>query len=264
MALGFSGSTSEAYPLVLQLTAAVAAFRPAVEGSLEFTYLIEHLGRVVNDMLGRIHTDPAVRGAADPTAFATRGDVLLVGGYSRHVNGLILRALQYDRAAGVWKFTRARARAAIGAAKIFRVFGDRTAASRFSFLLREHLAARGKVGNAKPLDLEPLEVLWRFLGCSESSSRPLPLDRRPPTVGGSPQIVHVFPGGQATPLAVRWDSGAEIREYLLGRRAMAYEHLDVPLVEFDPSEWRLRVRPRGQWSPAAPAVDAETRARSGR
>jgi len=31
MALGFSGSTSEAYPLVLQLTAAVAAFRPAVE-----------------------------------------------------------------------------------------------------------------------------------------------------------------------------------------------------------------------------------------
>jgi hypothetical protein len=248
MALGFSGSTAEAYPLMLQLSAAIAAFRPAADGSLEFTYLVGHLERVVNDMLARIASDPGVRGAADPTAFSTRGDVVVVGGYSRHVGGLILRALQYDSASGRWRFTRARSRAAVGGRKVFRVFGDRVAAPRYDFLLRELLRARGKLGNSKPFDMEPLEVLWRFLQMPESIDRPLPSTGRPATVGGAPQVVQVRPGGAAMPFAVRWSADGTTSDYLSGRRTMDYENLDVPLVELDVATSHLRIRGRGQWS----------------
>lgn len=208
---------------------------------------------MINDMLARVRADPAMRGAADPAAFVTRGDVLLIGGYSRHVNGLILRALQYDPARETWKFTRGRARTTVGGGKIFRVYGDRASAGRYDYLLREELRVRGKIGNAQPFDLEPLEVLWRFLQRPETLARPLPLDRRPPTVGGAPQIVHLHPGGRATPFAVRWESAGQTHDYLLGRRVMPYENLDVPLVELDLDDGRLRVRGRGQWAPVLAA-----------
>ena len=248
MAAGFSGTTAEAYPLLLQLANAISGYRLAADGTLELTALIEHLDRVVNDMLDRLRGDPGVRGAADPRAFATRGDVIVLGGWSRHVDGLVIRALQFDRESVRWKFTRVRARSKVGPGKVFRVYGDRAAAPRYDYLLQRLLDQRGKLGTSRAFDLEPLEVLWDFLRMPESSDRPLPANRRPPSIGGVPQVVQVLPGGRATPFAIRWGDGDLQHDYLLGRRCLGYENLDVPLLAVDAHSRELLIHARGQWS----------------
>jgi hypothetical protein len=253
LALAFSGGTAQAYPLLLQIESAINAYQSARDGTLELTYLVEHLERVVNHMLRRIGVDPQVRGAGSPPPFRKRGDAILLGGYSRHTNGLLLRALQYDKASDSWKFVRTRARSKIGRNKIFRIFGDRTAASRFAYLLNERLRVTRKLKTAKPFALEPLEVLWEFVGMSESTQRPLPANRRPPSVGGPVQVLQVRPGGSATPLAVRWAAGGRAAIHLLGREALAQEHLDVPLLERVGEEFFVRAR--GQW--AAPEEESD-------
>ena len=244
LAAAFSGDTAQAYPLLLQMSNAISSYQAAADGTLELTFLIEHLERVANHMLGRIEADPLVHGAASPEPFARRADAIVVGGYSRHVNGLVLRALQFDPGRASWKFVKARARNEIGANKIFRIFGDRVAASRYSYLLVQRLRSAGKLKTAKPLGLEPLEVLWDFLTMPESSERPLPDGRRPPSIGGQPQALQVRPGGSATPLAVRSSYGLE-GLYLLGRRLLPHERLDVPLLER--RDDGLSVLARGQW-----------------
>lgn len=247
LAAAFSGDTAQAYPLLLQMANSISAYWAAADGTLELTYLIEHLEQVANHMLGRVQRDPLVHGAASPGPFARRADAIVLGGYSRHVNGLALRALQFDRNTQSWKFVKVRARHQIGANKVFRIFGDRVAAPRYAHLLEERLKGVGKLRTAKPFALEPLEALWNFLAMPESSERPLPLGRRPPSVGGPLQASQVLPGGSATPLAIRWPSmdGASI--CLLGRRTLPRERLDVPLIELRDEE--LVVLARGQWQP---------------
>jgi hypothetical protein len=245
LAAAFSGDTAQAYPLLLQMANSMSAYQAAADGTLELTYLVEHLEHVANHMLGRIEADPLVRGAGSPTPFARRADAIVLGGYSRHVNGLVLRALQYDRSSRSWKFVKARARSQIGANKVFRIFGDRVAAPRFAHLLKERLKAVGKLKTAKPFGLEPLEALWSFVAMTESSERPLPLGRRPPSVGGPLQALQVRPGGSATPVAVRWPTIDDANVYLLGRGVLRHERLDVPLIERRGEE--LVVRARGQW-----------------
>jgi hypothetical protein len=80
-ALGFSGSTSQAYPLLLQLANAIGAYRPAADGTLEFFELAGHLERVVNLMMERLAPDSAVS-SIDPNhrEFSSSGDTLLFAG----------------------------------------------------------------------------------------------------------------------------------------------------------------------------------------
>jgi len=241
----FSGDTAQAYPLLVQIANSISAYWAAADGTLELTYLIEHLERVANHMLGRLETDPLVHGAASPAPFATRADAIVLGGYSRHVNGLVLRALQFEASTGSWKFVKARARSQIGANKVFRIFGDRVAASRYAHLLKQRLSAAGKLKTAKPFALEPLEVLWDFVSMAESHERPLPVGRRPPSAGGPVQALQVRPGGSATPLAVRWPFLDGDSICLLGRRVLPEERLDVPLIERRDGEVALLAR--GQW-----------------
>jgi hypothetical protein len=60
----FSGSTAQAYPLLLQIANAIRAYRPAEDGTLEFFEVIGHLERVANTMMRSLVVDPWLRGAA--------------------------------------------------------------------------------------------------------------------------------------------------------------------------------------------------------
>lgn len=71
------------------------------------------------------------------------------------------------------------------------------------------------------------------------------MDHRPTTVGGAPQVLHVFPGGQATAVAVQWEAEGQSGVYLQGRRTFGYEVLDVPLVSFNDA--RVNVYAPGRW-----------------
>jgi hypothetical protein len=199
LAAAFSGDTAQAYPLLLQIANAISAHWSAADGTLELTALVEHLGQVANDMLSRVESDPHVHGQPAARPFARRGDAIVLAGYSRHTNGLVLRALQFDSATRMWKFVKTRAHVKIGPNKVFRIFGDRVAASRYAHLLESRLRAVGKVGTSKPFELEPLEVLWEFLALPESKEHPLPQRSRPLTVGGPVQALQVPPEARRRP-----------------------------------------------------------------
>src|SRR3984885_2105877 len=73
-ALGFAGSTSETYPLMLQMAYAIAAHEPASDRSLDIVQVKEHLLRIFTDLI-RDHKKPAVP--------LKRGDAqFLFAGYS--------------------------------------------------------------------------------------------------------------------------------------------------------------------------------------
>lgn len=228
---GFSGTTRQAYPLLLQMANAIRAYPPARTGSLEFFDLAGHLERVANSMLEDVKLDPAVRGTPEiKRAFGTPGDSIVLGGFSRAAGGFVLRALEYDTANRNWRFARVRGSPVkLGPNLVFRVFGDRPSRRRYSEMLVDKLAERRKTKTAAYFDFEPLEVLWTFLNLPSSAERPLPPARRPETTGGAVQALRVLAGADVTPFAVRWGSDPA-RDFLLGRPCFPYERPDVPLI----------------------------------
>ncbi len=246
----FSGSTAQAYPLMLQINNAIIGYRPALDGTLELNYLLDHLERIANSMLNQLKTDPAVQAEDKRREFSTFDDMILIGGYSRQ-NGLILRTLRYERPLDSWKFARVRSQQRIGRNKPFHIFGDRIASKRFYGYLESLLRQKRKLRTDKPLDFEPLEALWDFVKLPQSPLVPLPKGYRPVTVGGSVQAGRVLAGAQMTPCVVRWDGTKERGLYLLGRRLLEYEKVNLPLIEESEGSPRLLVRPPGQWEAQA-------------
>lgn len=244
----FSGSTTQAYPLILQLANTIGAHYPAIDGSLEFFELLHHLQRVINALLSNLTQDPNIIGGvmSSDEPFKGRGDSLVLGGYSRAQSRLVIRKLQYNRATDIWEFHRLKPSPTLGSRTIC-IFGDSRATGRYRFLLRRLLEERGIWERNEPFSFEPLEALVSILRMPSSIQRSLPMDRRPATIGGAPQIVRVFPGSQATSVAVLWES-EENGVYLQGRRTLGYENLDVPLVEFPGTG--LRLYGPGRWPDA--------------
>jgi hypothetical protein len=218
---GFTGSTAQAYPLLLQLVNAIASYRIAASGNLEFSEVVAHLERVVNTMLKRIQPDPSVIGSRGDSVFTALGDALILGGYSRLRRCMTIRALRYHGLDG-WKFSHVRPLPKLGGSRIILVAGDRVSRSRYRFLLDTLLEERGILNRKIAFDFEPLETLAYMLGLPTSTERPLPMDRRPATVGGAPQVVRSVPGGEATSYAVRWTTSASSGIYLQGRLTLDY------------------------------------------
>jgi hypothetical protein len=243
---GFSGSTAQAYPLLLQLANTISCYQAAADGTLDFLHLVGHLERVVNTMMNSIMVDPAIIGGrSDQREFTTRGDVLVVGGYSRIQRGLLLRALHYNGSTHMWTFDRIRPKRNLDGARRIAVFGDVKATRRFTYLLRLHLQEQGVLDKDIPLKFEPLLVMGAMLRLPPSPERRVSMSHRPATIGGVPQIIHLFPGARATALAVHWESGEQSGVFLQGRRIFSYEHLDIPLATF--SEARVQIHGPGRW-----------------
>jgi hypothetical protein len=236
---GFSGSTAQAYPLMLQLANAIGCYRAAADGSLEFFQLLSHLEHVINAMMNRITPDQAVTGAlAGRPEFSTSGDTLTIGGYSRSHGRLVIRSLKYLSREHKWEFHHTPSRRNQGRDRVIGVYGDKKSVSRFRYLFRLLLEERG-IAVGTTLNLEPLEILAKMLRMPPSAAVRLPMDRRPDTIGGAPQVVRVLPGGQATPMAVQWQQDGTNTVYLQGRETFRYENLDTPLITFEDSGVRL-------------------------
>lgn len=256
--VAFSGGTEQGYPLILQMSEAISAYRAAADGHLEFFRMAAHLERVVNAMMSRLRIDPGVRGAVPHwKEFASAGDVVILGGYSRLWRSVALRALEYNGGAQTWIFAPVRAR--FGEGRVLRVFGDSPSRGRFLYYLKALLTDRGTLDSTTAFQIEPLEVLAAMLKMPESREHRLPLDRRPTTIGGTPQVVRVVPGADATPFVVRWRTGTDTADYLLGRRTFDYERLDLPMLDL--SESGVRLLARGQWQPVG-NVETESHQRT--
>jgi hypothetical protein len=243
--VGFSGTTAQAYPLLLQIANAVAWYRAAFDGTLEFFHMVGHLERVATSMMKQIISDPMITGARfDRPEFSTTGDTLIIGGYSRAEGRLALRSLHYQPAEEKWKFDRPRRYSSLGHNQMIASFGDAKSKSRFVYLLKLLLDKRG-IPRSQTLGFEPLEVLATMLQMPTSTAQRLPMNRRPITIGGPPQVFRVLPGAQATAVAVQWEENKKSAVYLQGRETFHYEYLDVPLVIFDNS--RPHFHAPGKW-----------------
>jgi hypothetical protein len=242
----FSGDTAQAYPLLLQCSNAIGSYTAASDGTLEFFQVMAHLQRVMNSMMDHVHSDPYVAGVTTDRPFSSYDDAIVIGGYSRQHGKLVIQTLRHQPNENQWRFDRVRSRIGAGQRRIIAVFGDSRARNRFVYLLTKHLKDNGTHGEDIPLRLEPLEVMALFLGMPESrTDHRWPMDRRSRTIGGAPQVIQLYPGAQATPLAVHWDSGGVPGVFIMGRRAFSYEHLDVPLITF--SQNGLRIHARNNW-----------------
>jgi hypothetical protein len=243
---GFSGSTTQAYPLLLQLSNAIGSYRSAYDGTMDFFQLVKHLERVADSLMASIKIDPDVFGATDAQdEFSSIGDTVVLGGYSRLEGRMGLYSLRYVTSERRWHFNTIRARSALGKSRTIAVFGHKQSAGRFRYYLRKLLDDRGILEKPISFDFEPLEVLAGMLEMPTSTATRLPLDRRPSTIGGAPQLVRVLPGAQATAVAVLWDDAGTSRFHLQGRPTFEYENLAVPLlvikesglVIYGPSHW---------------------------
>jgi len=236
---GFSGSTAQAYPMLLQLANAIASYHAAADGTLEFFNLLSHLEHVINAMMNRIVPDPAIIGAPlDRPEFSTSGDTLILGGYSRAQGHLVIRTLRYLPRERKWEFHHVESRRSLGRDRVIGIFGDNKSVSRFRYLLSLLLEERG-MRSGQTFNLEPLEILAAMLRMPPSTATRLPMNRRPTTIGGAPQIIRVLPGAQATAMAVQWEREDNIAVYLQGRETFRYENLDVPLIVFEDSRPQL-------------------------
>lgn len=233
---GFSGSTTQAYPLLLQLSNAIGSYRSAADGTMDFFQLVKHLERVANSLMSSIRPDLQISGAiGSRTEFSTTGDTVVLGGYSRIEGRIGLYSLRYVAAERRWHFSTIRPKTALGRSRLIAIFGDRKSKSRYRYLLQKLLDERGTLKSSASFDFEPFEVLASMLLMPTSIASRLPLDRRPPTIGGAPQLVRVLPGGQATAVAVIWDNAGTSTVHLQGRPTFEYENLDVPLLTIEKS-----------------------------
>lgn len=244
MIIGFAGATGQAYPLLLQVSNSINSYRSASDGHLEFFHLVGHLERVINAMMSRRHVDSAVNGAApERPEFSSPSDTLVVGGFSRGANGMVLKRLSYQKLSDSWSFSSVKPTASTGKGRVIAIFGDRRSKSQYRYLLKETLKEEGARKGA--LDLEPLITLARMLRMPASAIVPLPLGSRPTTIGGAPQVARVIPGADAATFAVRWPSLDDVTDFLQGRPIFSYENLSVPLLEF--SGRGVKIHPPDKW-----------------
>jgi hypothetical protein len=194
-ALCFAGDIAATYPLMIQMSYAIAAHQPARERSLDVSRVKDHLLRVCTDFIGRI----------EGSAFSWgRSDIqFLFGGYSWQAKDFRLWTIYYMEKAQAFA-----AREAVSFHPYMRkaaFIGDQAKPVR-SRLFKE-LASL-----THPADLEPLKVLAESILDAEQSS----------TIGGPPQVVRIAQHMNTRTLCVRW-KGVDT---LFGRQLFDYENTD--------------------------------------
>lgn len=147
-------------------------------------------------------------------------------------NCMILRVLRYQGDTGQWRFERVRPNRFTRRSGSIIIYGDSKARNRYVFLLSRLLASQSEIQRTRAFNFEPLEILTEMLRMPISTASRLPMDRRPITIGGPPQILCAMPGAQATAVATEWEISGERSVYLQGRPTFSYERLNVPLATF--------------------------------
>lgn len=90
-AISFAGNTMYAYPIVLQIRAAVEHHRVSLSRAQDLTDLKGHILRIANDMCSQIHDLPAGQNTPD-----TPDVDFLLGGFSWKRNAFVLWRLHFD------------------------------------------------------------------------------------------------------------------------------------------------------------------------
>ena len=207
-AICFAGDTAASYPLMMQISTAIAAHQPARERSLDLGSLKKHLLMVCSDTVARI-TDA-------PEPFRTEDAQFILGGYSWRSRSFELWTFQYQTAKK--KFAARPARNFHPRLKKAAFIGDWANRARRDVV--RCLSGGDAEAPAWPANLEPFQVLATLLRESGPDD----------TIGGPPQLLRVTAHMNTRPLCVNWgDQGVT----LFGRSLFDYENTDYWIIDPD-------------------------------
>lgn len=203
-ALCFAGDTMHAYPMMLQMQAAIGMYPKSRSRAMDFLELRHHTLEVFNGMreyIGDLRGDQQ-----EPEPPET---LFILAGFSWRSSKFAIWLLHFDtnikqftyRPASTWKGGDGKKKIAFA--------GDyvEEARTRLVEILRER--EKLTVGG---FDMEPFEVLRDMLR-----------DDQHPYIGGPPQLVKVYRHMNSLPFGVYWPDRESGQVSLLGRPLLNYE-----------------------------------------
>lgn len=228
VAMGFCGTTSRAYPVVLQILNFVNNSPKALSRGMDITDLKQAILEVVNEFRDAYQqTDDFDLDDDD------RATLFLLAGFSWKLGRYVIHTLHFDvsikkytfRPAGAWGGQRL---VSPERGKRIAVVGDYV--GEFKDKLRAILASKGRLG-VGGFDMEPLEVLTEMLADNAFTRR---TTQNTGLIGGAPQLVKVYRYGSALPFAVAWQGN----RYLFGRKLLSFEKTLRPIIALPTLEVR--------------------------
>jgi hypothetical protein len=215
--ISFAGSTSDAYPLMIQAYNAITMFEPASNRGLDIAHLKGHLVRVFNRSISFISNPPVGQSTPDdPDA------IFMLSGYSWRAKHFRIWKLHFDKHIGKFTFQPTSPWSGKGQEqKLITFVGDPPLIAEARKRLIEHLKQSGRLTSGG-LNMEPFFVLRDMLrdGCYSS-------------IGGAPQVVKIYEHMNAVPAGVYWPNKASETIAVLGRPLMDYEKVRWKIIDPD-------------------------------
>ena len=222
--IAFAGHTADAYPLMLQLQAAVRMHPKVASRAYDLEDLKGHVLRTFNAMWASISDPPNGQSKPDPAEAR-----FMLAGYSWRCRAFRIWTLYFHEPSGEFRLRGASLHKKKGGGnKLFAFIGDHTgwATERVYSLLR----SRNRV-SSPGLQMEPFEVLVEAIRTPDKSS-----------IGGAPQVYKVYQHLNTLPCTVYWPDRAAGRIAFGGRTLLSYEKnsylaLDPDTLEVGETDW---------------------------
>lgn len=216
--LSFAGSTSDAYPLMLQAYNSIRMHPPASSRALDIEELKGHLIRMFNHSRSFISGLPhGQKVPDDPKA------LFMLSGYSWKNKKFRVWTLHYDRSISGFTFRPAKewGGQSEGSAKLIAYAGDEVPVQKAKAELVNLLRDRSKLTEGA-FDMEPFEVLRDLIRCGKH-----------PSVGGPIQVVKIYEHANAVPVGVYWPNKQSGTVSVLGRPLMSYGEIQWGVLDPD-------------------------------
>ncbi|MDR9425712.1 MAG: hypothetical protein RI567_10575 [Marinobacter sp.] len=204
-----------AYPLMHQISLAIASYNRSKTRAMDVRELKTHSVKVLNSMASSILSD--IPDMMNP-------DVSFIfGGYSWIHKKFDIWAIKYDAAQKM--FIARPVKRWVGGMDPMIFGGDK--AKEANAKLVDVMRKKGRlVGNQtedSSFDMEPFEVVRDMLRNSTQAD----------SIGGAPQVVKVYQHMNALPLGVFWPDKASGKVYIQGRPLLGYESTDFWVLDPD-------------------------------
>ncbi|MFI5091108.1 MAG: hypothetical protein ACHP7P_13715 [Terriglobales bacterium] len=221
VAICFAGDTFYAYPLMLQLSSAIAHYGKSRSRALDVFDLKGHTLRVFNKMRSLISDLPSGRESPDPPD--TR---FILGGYSWKKKKFAIWVLHFNAYSKAFVFHPVTPWRASGRKQV-AIEGDHVPEAKK--LLIEKLRAAGKISSGG-FDMEPFEVLRDMIRSGDY-----------PSIGGPPQLVKIYEHMNVVPYGVYWPNRESGEVTMLGRPLLAYETPERRILDPDTLKTYIRL-----------------------
>lgn len=203
--IAFAGMTADAYPLMLQLQAAIKMHQKTLSRAYDLAELKGHMLRIFNAMWKSISDLPVGQTRPDPAEAK-----FILAGYSWRYDAFKIWTLVFHAPTNEFLLREASLhRKNAGGNKYFAFIGD--GASQATNRVYEKLRERNRV-RAVGLHMEPFEVLVEFIR-----------DTTKPSIGGPPNVHKIYKHLNTLPYNVYWPTRKQGTIAFGGRMLLPYE-----------------------------------------